>query len=450
MTNDEKKIKGAKAAFNEEYSSIKSKIHKNTSVKERTPYTTGIQKLTPIWDFYEEVSSQSRVAFETPLIKSNKKISIYNFDDAPLTEEQNNQTFKNAVVRLLSVRAGKSYRSIILNYIPSINYRGNLSEVYISDLKNYSGYIEYQTLNEEIIFVAQFQNGKLFKKYYINSNPSLPQSIQLPQSEAKKEVSTINITAQTTSSGSSCDSYQEIAIPYYGTTCVTMGDPPIEECFDIFIGYTYEYVYIPCDPAPSEPNFCDLPENFYICHNDGNGGNSNGNPPPPNNNYSGLSEQDKLRLQMLEIEYRSSMTSTELKIFDSMSAPLRLKYLANAYTAVTYVENNFNDGFWNGKADAFRHTYFTALNSYDLGYDLAKRLSDAHEQTDGAPQHPMEKTMDLHNNAIGLLFVDMQNLGWDPLQYTQTRFDNGAMIYLTPLGSNGEVIESSEFKITSQ
>lgn len=51
-----------------------------------------------------------------------------------------------------------------------------------------------------------------------------------------------------------------------------------------------------------------------------------------------------------------------------------------------------------GNGDAFRHTYWNALMTLDVGYDLAKAFADAHESetADG-----VDKTMDLNNNNIG-------------------------------------------------
>lgn len=53
----------------------------------------------------------------------------------------------------------------------------------------------------------------------------------------------------------------------------------------------------------------------------------------------------------------------------------------------------------NGSGDAFRHTLWSAMNARDQGKEIAKMFGDAHEEFDKNPS--AEKSMDLHNNAIG-------------------------------------------------
>lgn len=50
--------------------------------------------------------------------------------------------------------------------------------------------------------------------------------------------------------------------------------------------------------------------------------------------------------------------------------------------------------------DAYRHAYFAALNTHNMGYSNAKALGDAHE-CDVPSNKLNEKQMDLHNNAWG-------------------------------------------------
>lgn len=55
----------------------------------------------------------------------------------------------------------------------------------------------------------------------------------------------------------------------------------------------------------------------------------------------------------------------------------------------------------NDKSDAFRHCFWSAILSRELGYDNAKRFTNAHESS--SKNIPAEKVMDLHNNSIGLV-----------------------------------------------
>lgn len=54
----------------------------------------------------------------------------------------------------------------------------------------------------------------------------------------------------------------------------------------------------------------------------------------------------------------------------------------------------------NDKSDAFRHCFWSATLSRDIGKFWAKLFTDAHETKPGQPKK--EKEMDLHNNAVGL------------------------------------------------
>lgn len=54
----------------------------------------------------------------------------------------------------------------------------------------------------------------------------------------------------------------------------------------------------------------------------------------------------------------------------------------------------------NGTGDAFRHCYWPALLTRDIGKDNAKAYTTAHESRAGNPKN--EKDMDLHNNQKGI------------------------------------------------
>lgn len=55
--------------------------------------------------------------------------------------------------------------------------------------------------------------------------------------------------------------------------------------------------------------------------------------------------------------------------------------------------------------DAYRHAYFAALNTQNMGYNNAKALGDAHE-CDTDSDKLDEKDMDLNNNDWGYLYGD--------------------------------------------
>ena len=76
--------------------------------------------------------------------------------------------------------------------------------------------------------------------------------------------------------------------------------------------------------------------------------------------------------------------------------------LANAQFATNYAETHYNSNvLHNDNGDAFRHILWNYGMVIDIGYTWAKKWSDAHEY--GAVGQPsIERSMDLHNNAIGL------------------------------------------------
>jgi hypothetical protein len=55
----------------------------------------------------------------------------------------------------------------------------------------------------------------------------------------------------------------------------------------------------------------------------------------------------------------------------------------------------------NGAGDAFRHCYWSALMTRDMGFLNTKAYTDAHEDYEGNP--PDEKAMDTHNNLQGMV-----------------------------------------------
>lgn len=67
-----------------------------------------------------------------------------------------------------------------------------------------------------------------------------------------------------------------------------------------------------------------------------------------------------------------------------------------------FAETKLRFGFQghNDKGDAFRHCYWSALITRDAGVLAALSFTTAHEDNPSNP--PAEKTMDLHNNSVGI------------------------------------------------
>ncbi len=69
---------------------------------------------------------------------------------------------------------------------------------------------------------------------------------------------------------------------------------------------------------------------------------------------------------------------------------------SNATTALDEATKRFSH---NGSGDAFRHCFWSAMNTRDQSKELAKKFGDAHEDFDGNPTN--EKIMDTFNNGVG-------------------------------------------------
>lgn len=147
-----------------------------------------------------------------------------------------------------------------------------------------------------------------------------------------------------------------------------------------------------------------------------------------------------------ELDYKNRMSEEEIGIFNSMTREQQLKYLWNANKAENMARNLFPNSIFNGKGDAFRHAYFSALNSESLGVELAKKLGDAHENIFSPVL--LEREMDLRNNQIGRdLFILFQQQGLAGHFYREgiliklnQMIDNGDLWHLRPLDINGNVI----------
>ncbi|RPB03970.1 hypothetical protein L873DRAFT_1825894 [Choiromyces venosus 120613-1] len=79
------------------------------------------------------------------------------------------------------------------------------------------------------------------------------------------------------------------------------------------------------------------------------------------------------------------------------------KAKGHATEALTAAQQNFPaNTLHNGKGDAFRHCYWNARMTVDMGQDTAKTFADLHEEGGGGPA--AEGEMDLANNASGRKF----------------------------------------------
>jgi hypothetical protein len=105
----------------------------------------------------------------------------------------------------------------------------------------------------------------------------------------------------------------------------------------------------------------------------------------------------------------------------------------NATKAQTRTIQLFGQNGLNDKSDAFRHTFWLALNTKSILSTLALAFSNAHETSTPA-QFNLEKQMDLHNNGVGISICGnpaylteamLSDLAFQAIQ-------NGDCVYLSP------------------
>ena len=119
---------------------------------------------------------------------------------------------------------------------------------------NFSGYILYSSLKTgRNIQLLQFENGKMVKKRYVNTNGN---------AKGKQ--------LQSAKGGTQTMGWEEQCIDIYEPPCITAGDPGVEVCQDpIKVGEECDYVWVddPEEPEDPEPggDRCDEPANFWLC-----------------------------------------------------------------------------------------------------------------------------------------------------------------------------------------
>lgn len=104
-------------------------------------------------------------------------------------------------------------------------------------------------------------------------------------------------------------------------------------------------------------------------------------------------------------EQWSRMTPAEKLVIASMASnPLTASKVIfvklSKDKAFDETTSRFGQNGHNDQSDAFRHCFWSATLSRDIGFYWAKAFTDAHESAPGQPAD--EKEMDLHNNGIGL------------------------------------------------
>lgn len=164
--------------------------------------------------------------------------------------------------------------------------------------------------------------------------------------------------------------------------------------------------------------------------------------------------KNNIRLDELHPDEEPNSTEKMLFIAFPTQAAFHIK---NSKTALSTANQLVSDGTFtgihNGKADAFRHTFWNALDSSDFGKVITLLFTTAHEKDSG--NHPLETQMDLHNNTQGAL------LGTNYGTFTSASTIKNAVInmmnntsniwYLTPLANHdgNNILPSTQIKPTN-
>lgn len=318
--------------------------------------------------------------------------AVYQYTDSVYGPDQIRQIIKhtrNFMVFFKTVNGQVEKRMI--TYVPSHEYltanKGTIASMTTKELnRNFSGHIDIKNWRGNKLYTLRMENGV-----------STSRLEYTPESYSKKmdsRSSVANVTCRemyiqvfelicinhypNDGSGDEVEICNVPQLMYEETTWVCEGDVS-DECTDArnyYNGYCYQgewelipppIIYPPTSPnVPNENGDYILPEIF--------------------NNFMA--------------DFYGQMTEAEKLIFDRLTADQQYLYYINAYTAISKAAQK-HDGANNGKEDAYRHGLFSALNTQDFGFDLAKQLGDAHEQDPN--QWSLAKEMDLWNNYVGRL-----------------------------------------------
>lgn len=125
----------------------------------------------------------------------------------------------------------------------------------------------------------------------------------------------------------------------------------------------------PPPPAPWPTNPYQTPPSpppYVPPYNPGPVGGGSGGPHPTPGSGSGVTG-DTAALRQFEGEYRALMSKEELAIYTSLTRAQQVAYLISAQNAKTRAEELYPNSLDDGNGDAFRHAYFVAYNTINVG-----------------------------------------------------------------------------------
>jgi hypothetical protein len=114
-------------------------------------------------------------------------------------------------------------------------------------------------------------------------------------------------------------------------------------------------------------------------------------------------KNEKREIYMGAYDEFTKMTPAEKAVVAAMAVqdPVKVYILKESkQTAFNEATRRFGHNGHNDSSDAFRHCFWSAILTRDIGIMWTKLFTDAHESVDGQPAD--EKAMDLHNNGVGM------------------------------------------------
>lgn len=168
--------------------------------------------------------------------------------------------------------------------------------------------------------------------------------------------------------------------------------------------------------------------------------------------------KDNLRIYDDTNLYAVAPEPNAREIFLFARFPLQaLFHVRNSNLALQKTVTLVNDGTLthrhNGKGDAYRHAFWNARDTTDIGPIITKLFTDAHEWN--TTNDPLELQMDLFNNQQGRNIGSLYNFSTSDTTISNAVliavFD-GILLYLTPLADHEgqNILEETELKPTNQ
>ena len=226
---------------------------------------TGLGKLSPLWHRNYASSTKALQFVEVPLVNSQKRVTLYNFNAKPTSAQINIARVKASFQRVLIYKTKRNrFHQLLLTYVPDYDYlqqkNFNASTNQINKIDaEFSGYILFSSLKTgQNIQLLQFEHGKMVNKRTLSA---MGKGFMLSQQK------------QNTKGGPQTMGWEEQCVDIYETPCITAGDPGVEVCQDpIKVGEECGPVWVddPVEPEDPEPGGdpCDDPANFWMCNPD--------------------------------------------------------------------------------------------------------------------------------------------------------------------------------------